>query len=63
MIFESEKFVNTVDKIYNALDLFPDLVFRHKDMGVVLSKASYSHKAMESSGFLVSVNKPEFADS
>ena len=49
MIFESEKFIYAVDKVYYALDLISYLVLCHKDMSIVLCEASNSHKTMESS--------------
>ena len=62
MIFKSEKVVNFINEFCNAFNLLANLLLGHKDMGIILSKAAYTHQAMKLTGFFMAVNKAQFAD-
>ena len=63
MIFEAKKLIYTVDQSGNALDLVTDLLRRHKDMSIILSKAAHTHQAVKLTGFFVTVNQSKLSHS
>ena len=63
VILKAERVVDLVNKFNNAFDLVLYLFARHKDMRVILRKASHAHKSVKRAGKLVAVNKSEFSNS
>src|SRR5699024_1526365 len=61
MILKAEKAVYLINEPGHTLDLIPDLIRGHKDVGVVLSKAADSHEAVELPGFLMAVDNAQLA--
>ena len=61
MIFKSKQAVDFIDQLGHTLDLIPDLLRRHKDMGVVLSEAADTHKPVELTGFLMPVYQSQLS--
>ena len=57
MIFKSKQLVYFIDQLCNAFDLVTDLLRHHKDMGIILCKATYTHQAMKLTGFLMTMDK------
>lgn len=62
-ILESEFSVDLVDKVNDSDDLVGDLLARHKDMCVVLRKATNAEKPVERTFEFVTMNESEFAHS
>ena len=61
MVFEAEQAVNAVDQVCHALDLIPDLLRHHEDMGIVLGKAAHPHQSVHLAGFFVAVYDSQLA--
>ena len=47
MVFESEQAVNLVNEAGNTLDLIPDLVRCHENVGIVLCKTAHTHESVK----------------
>ena len=63
MVFEPEKLINLVDKGNYTAYFLRNLFLCHKYMGIVLIKAPYTHKAVESAALFMPVYKANFCDS
>ena len=60
MISKSKFLIYFINQFYDFLDFIFNLRLCHKDMGIVLCKASYTHQSMKLSGLFVTVHKAKF---
>ncbi len=63
VISEAKHLVKIVHQINDTDDLIPDLLRKHKDMSIILGKATNPHQAMEGTGQLMTVDQPQLCHS
>ena len=61
VILKAKGAVHTVDQLYHALDFVLDLLPGHKDVGIVLGKATHPHQPMQCAGQLMPVHNAQLA--
>ena len=60
MVFKAKHRINVVNELCYTDNLILNLLFGHKDMSIVLSKAAYPHQAVQRAGQLMPVYEAQF---
>ena len=55
VIFETKQLIYLVNQFCNPFDLLTDLLRHHKDVGIILCEAAYTHKSVKLSGFFMTM--------